>query len=79
MTMYHTSVLGTWGVRPKLRDLVGKKVSLTEKAEKATTTNAFDTVTVVIQPADLGWPTGNGKKLSNIQVCCLAQLCLAAS
>ena len=25
-----------------------------------------------------GWPTGNGKKLSNSQACCLAQLCLAA-
>ena len=24
-----------------------------------------------------GWPTGNGKKLSNSQACCLAQLCLA--
>ena len=30
-----------------------------------------------IQPADIGWPTGNGKKLSNRQACCLAQLCLA--
>ena len=26
-----------------------------------------------------GWPTGNGKKLSNCQACCLAQLCLAAA
>ena len=26
-----------------------------------------------------GWPTGNGKKLSNSQACCLAQLCLAAA
>ena len=26
-----------------------------------------------------GWPTGNGKKVSNSQVCCLAQLCLAAA
>ena len=25
-----------------------------------------------------GWPTGNGKKLSYSQACCLAQLCLAA-
>ena len=32
-----------------------------------------------IQPADIGWPTGNGKKLSNCQACCLAQLCLAAA
>ena len=32
-----------------------------------------------IQPADTGWPTGNGKKLSNSQACDLAQLCLAAS
>ena len=24
-----------------------------------------------------GWPTGNGKKLSSSQACCLAQLCLA--
>ena len=24
-----------------------------------------------------GWPTGNGKKVSNSQACCLAQLCLA--
>ena len=33
----------------------------------------------VVQPADIGWPTGNGKKLSNSQACCLAQLCLAAA
>ena len=26
-----------------------------------------------------GWATGNGKKLSNSQACCLAQLCLAAA
>ena len=26
-----------------------------------------------------GWPTGNGKKLSNSQACCLAQLCLVAA
>ena len=26
---------------------------------------------------DIGWPTGNGKKLSNTQACCLAQQCLA--
>ena len=26
-----------------------------------------------------GWPTGNIEKLSNSQVCCLAQLCLAAA
>ena len=32
-----------------------------------------------VQPADIGWPTGNGKKLSKIQACCLAQLCLAAA
>ena len=32
-----------------------------------------------IQPADIGWPTGNGKKLSNSQACCLAQLCLIAA
>ena len=31
-----------------------------------------------LQPADIGWPTGNGKKLSCTQACCLAQLCLAA-
>ena len=32
-----------------------------------------------VQPADIGWPTGNGKKLSNSQACCLAQLCLGAA
>ena len=32
-----------------------------------------------VQPEDIGWPTGNGKKLSNSQACCLAQLCLAAA
>ena len=32
-----------------------------------------------LQPADIGWPTGNGKKVSNSQACCLAQLCLAAA
>ena len=26
-----------------------------------------------------GWPTGNGKKVSNSQARCLAQLCLAAA
>ena len=26
-----------------------------------------------------GWPTGNGKKLSNSQACCLSQQCLAAA
>ena len=31
-----------------------------------------------VQSADIGWSTGNGKKLSNRQACCLAQLCLAA-
>ena len=25
-----------------------------------------------IQPADIGWPTGNGKKVSNSQACCCA-------
>ena len=30
-----------------------------------------------LQPAGIGWPTGNGKKLSCTQACCLAQLCLA--
>ena len=33
----------------------------------------------LLQPADIGWPTGNGKKLSNCQACCLPQLCLAAA
>ena len=32
-----------------------------------------------IQPADIGWPAGNRKKLSKSQACCLAQLCLAAA
>ena len=32
-----------------------------------------------VQPADIGWPTGNGKKLSCSQACCLAQLSLAAA
>ena len=32
-----------------------------------------------VQPADIGCPTGNGKKLSKSQACCLAQLCLAAA
>ena len=32
-----------------------------------------------VQPADIGWPTGNGMKLSTSQACCLAQLCLAAA
>ena len=31
-----------------------------------------------IQFADIGGPTGNGKKLSCTQACCLAQLCLGA-
>ena len=29
--------------------------------------------------ADIGWPTGNGEKLSNSQACCLAKLGLAAA
>ena len=32
-----------------------------------------------VQTADIGWPTGNGKKVSNSQACCLAQLCQAAA
>ena len=32
-----------------------------------------------LQPADIGWPSGNGKKWSNSQACCVAQLCLAAA
>ena len=32
-----------------------------------------------IQCSCSGWPTGNGKKLSNSKPCCLAQLCLAAA
>ena len=32
-----------------------------------------------VQPADIGWPTGSGMKLSSSQACCLAQLCLAAA
>ena len=32
-----------------------------------------------VQCSCSGWPTGNGKKLSNSQACCLAQLCLAAA
>ena len=32
-----------------------------------------------LQPADMGWPTGNRKKRSNCPACCLAQLCLAAA
>ena len=31
-----------------------------------------------VQCSCSGWPTGNGKKLSNSQACCLAQLCLGA-
>ena len=31
------------------------------------------------RPAYIGWPTGNGKKLSNCQACCLAQLCMGAA
>ena len=33
----------------------------------------------VLQGAATGWPTGNGKKLSNSQACCLALLCQAAA
>ena len=32
-----------------------------------------------VQSADIGWPTGNGKNLSNSEACCLAQLCLGAA
>ena len=32
-----------------------------------------------VQCSCLGWPTGNGKKLSCSQACCLAQLCLVAA
>ena len=30
-----------------------------------------------VQPADIGWPTGNGKKLSCSQACCHAWLQLS--
>ena len=35
--------------------------------------------TDTVQPAVIGWPTGNGKKRSNSQACCLAKLCLAGA
>ena len=35
--------------------------------------------TCTVQGGWGGWPTGNGKKVSNSQACCLAQLCLAAA
>ena len=35
------------------------------------------TIITTLQPAAIGWPTGNGKKLS--QACCLDQLCLVAA
>ena len=37
-----------------------------------------NSVTISDEHADIGWPTGNEKKVSNSQACCLAQLCLAA-
>ena len=33
-------------------------------------------IELFLQPADIGWPTGNGEKLSNSQAYSLAQLCL---
>ena len=36
-------------------------------------------VRLLVQGGWGGWPTGNGKKLSYSQACCLAQLCLAAA
>ena len=36
-------------------------------------------LTISVHPADIGWLTGNGNKLSNSQACWLAQLCLAAA
>ena len=41
--------------------------------------NKRSTVYFNVQPEDIGWTTGNGKKISNSQACCLAQLCLAAA
>ena len=40
---------------------------------------SFDTAQEAVQGGWGGWPTGNGKKLSYSQACCLAQLCLAAA
>ena len=40
---------------------------------------AFHLPSQELQSADIGLPTGNGKKLSNCQACCLAQLCLGAA
>ena len=37
------------------------------------------THTLPVQCSCSGWPTGNGKNLSNTQACCLAQLCLGAA
>ena len=34
---------------------------------------------ISLQCSCSGWPTGNGKKVSNRQACCLAQLCQAAA
>ena len=51
------------------------KYSLAQNPE-----GCFSELTAIyVQPADIGWPTGNGKKLSCRQACCLSQLCLAAA
>ena len=39
----------------------------------------FHQVKSNLQPADIGWSTGNIRKLSNSQACCLSQLWLAAA
>ena len=42
-------------------------------------TEDFFSLEGTVQPADIGWPTENGKKLSNCQAFCLVQLCLGAA
>ena len=72
MLLIRTNVVTGWLI------LIGhdfSKRSLPNKIDPLTCLSYFSSVD--LQPADIGWPTENGKKLSNSQACCLAQLCLA--
>ena len=69
---------------PTRRPLVGSPAGIMEGSRQLRLPNLNNCADNILadhrlQGAATGWPTGNGKKLSNSQACCLAQLCLAAA
>ena len=55
----------------------GRRRERREEDEQPDDLTGRDDKRGIVQCSCSGWPTGNGKKVSNSQACCLAQLCLA--